>query len=247
MDDIKISICCSAIRINNWENCLNSLKNNTIKYEVIFAGDIKPNFDLFKYPEFTYIYNTTKPAQCYQSAFKQAKGELILWSADDTTDPSNAMDNVYTFYKSFNDNKIVVALRTIEDGKDITDVHRFRGRDNNSPRMAPFGIVNREMFNKLGGYDRRFVCGQSENDVVMRFLEIGGRVEISNVPVYVNHNANHGASSTVFRSGYYKIDREVLEAAWLDNGKILNKRKYPVESFEEKDILTITQSNKGSW
>jgi hypothetical protein len=113
--------------------------------------------------------------------------------------------------------------------------------------MAPFGIVNREMFNQLGGYDRDFICGQSENDVVMRFLEIGGIVEISDVPVFVNHRKAHHDSGTVFRSGYYHEDRKVLEDAWIDNGKILTKRKYPVNSFSTEDILNTTQGQRGRW
>mgnify|MGYP001572808279 CR=1 FL=1 len=244
---MHISICASAIRPKNWEKVLQSLKSNTMKYEVIFVGDIKPEFDLSKYPEFTYIYSSTKPAQCYQIAFNQAQGELIGWTADDCVYPPNAIDNMYNFYNSFNNNKIVAAFRTVEDGRDITEVHRFRGRDNNSPRMAPFGVVNRELFNQLGGYDRRFVCGQSENDVVMRFLEIGGSVEISNIPIYVEHQKNHDSSGTVFRSGWFHKDREILEDAWIQDGKILTRRKYPVESFNNEEILTKTQSNKGSW
>lgn len=246
MNEIKFSLCASAIRSKNWEKVLQSLKSNTVKYEVIFAGNIKPEFDLSKYPEFTYIFTTVKPAQAYQCCFNRASGHLLSWVADDAIYPSNALDNIYNFYKLFNDDKVVVAFRTIEDGRDITDVHRFRGKDNNSPRMAPFGVVNRDLFNKLGGYDRNFVCGQSENDVVMRFLEIGGRVEISNIPVYVEHEKNH-IEGTVFRSGWFHKDREVLEDAWIQDGKILAKRKYPAEPFQEENILTKTQSNKGSW
>ena len=247
MNDVKISLCASAIRTKVWEKCLNSLKDNTIKYEVIFAGDIRPEFDLSKYPEFIYIYTTVKPAQAYECCFRQAQGELISWTADDTTYPPKALDNMYKFMKSFKDNKVVGAFRTIEDNRDITDVHRFRGRDNDAPRMAPFGVVDRLLFKQLGGYDRRFICGQSENDVVMRFYEIGGRVEISNIPVYVNHNEAHHASGTVFRSGYYKEDRKVLEDAWMEGDIILSKRKYPIESFEDNEIITKTQSQKGQW
>lgn len=241
---MKISICASALRPKNWKKCYDSLLSNIIEWELIFVGPNSPDFEA---KNFIYIQSNTKPSQCYQCAFNQAKGELIHWSADDTTYPNNALDNIYNFYKSFNDNKIVVAFRTIEDGRDITEVHRFRGRDNNSPRMAPFGVVNRELFNQLGGYDARFICGQSENDVVMRFLEIGGRVEISNVPVYANHQENHHASGTVFRSGFYVEDRKVLENLWIKNNVIQSKRLDKVESFVEKDILTITQNQKGIW
>ncbi len=245
MSNIKISICASALRPAQWKAIYDSLTQNSIEWELIYTGPNEPNFELPK--NFTFIKSSVKPSQCYQISFNQARGELTAWSADDTNYPPNALDNIYNFYKLFNDEKVVVAFRTIEDGRDITEFHRFRGRDMSAPRMAPFGVVNTEMFRKLGGYDRRFVCGQSENDVVMRFIEIGGRVEISNVPVIVNHVGAHHNSGTVFRSGYYKIDRQVLEDAWIEKGMILNKRKYPVEPFSDLNILIETQSNKGQW
>jgi hypothetical protein len=114
--------------------------------------------------------------------------------------------------------------------------------------MAPFGVMDREFFNELGGYDRNFICGQSENDVVMRVYEAGGKLEISSIPVFVNHKDSHNNSETVFRSNYYKKDREVLEKSWILNGIIQSKRLDVFEPFSEIDILTKTQSyNKGKW
>jgi hypothetical protein len=241
---MKVSICASAARPQQWLETYNSLKQNNIEWELIYVGPNIPNFSLSS--NFIYIQTNVKPAQCYEIAFRKARGELIHWTADDTIYPPNALENMYSFWKSFNDNKVVAAFRTVEDGKDITEVHRFRGKDQHAPRMAPFGVVNRELFNNLGGYDRRFICGQSENDVVMRFLSIGGRVEISSIPVYVNHNKVH-TNSTVFRSGFYHEDRKVLESAWVKNGVIQSERLYPVESFVEENIITITQDQKGIW
>lgn len=246
MSNIAISLCAAALRPAQWQATYESLKNNNIAWELIYCGPNQPDFTLPS--NFIYIKSNVKPAQAYQIAFNHAQGELIGWTADDCIYPANALDNMYNFYKSFNDNKIVAAFRTVEDGKDITEVHRFRGRDNTSPRMAPFGIVNREIFNQLGGYDRDFVCGQSENDVVMRFLEIGGRVEVSNIPIYAEHQKAHQSTGTFFRSNYYHKDREVLESCWVLDGVVQTKRLRPIKSFEEKDILTITQGeNKGHW
>jgi hypothetical protein len=81
----------------------------------------------------------------------------------------------------------------------------------------------------------------------MRFLEIGGRVEVSNIPVYVHHGTSH-FSGTVFRSNYYWEDRRVLENAWLDGNIVLSKRRHLVESFDDNEILTVTQGqNHGMW
>ena len=168
-----------------------------------------------------------------------------MWTADDAYYEGNALDFAYEKYKE-NNNKTIVGLRTIEDGRDITNVHRLIGKDYNSPIMSPFGMMNRELFNELGGYDRRFICGQSENDVVMRVREIGGAVVYCDKKVFVEHDKIH-EQGTVFRSPYYTYDRMVLESFWVKDGKIVNNRLLPIERFDDKDITTITQSNKGKW
>ncbi len=247
MNEIKFSLAASAIRPKIWQELLNSLRNNDLKYEVVLCGNVSPEFDVSKYPELKYIYSPTKPAQCYQCAFNESKGELVSWGSDDSTYPPHALDDMYAFFKSFNNRKLVAAFRTIEDGRDITEWHRLRGRDPNAPRMAPFGVMDREFFNELGGYDKNFVCGQSENDVVMRVYEAGGELQISKVPVIVNHQKAHDSSGTVFRSGYFHVDRAVLESNWILNGVIQSKRLTPFEPFSKENITTITQSQKGKW
>jgi hypothetical protein len=242
---MDISLCASAIRVEHWLETYNSLSDNNVSWELIYVGPNTPNFTL---PNLKYIKSNVKPAQCYEIAFRVAQGRLLHWTADDTLYPPKALDNIVSVFDGFQTNELVVAFRTVEDGKDITAVHRFRGRDMNAPAMAPFGVMNREFFHSLGGYDRRFICGQSENDVVMRVYEVGGILIVSNIPVYVNHQKAHD-SSTVFRSGFYHEDRKVLESAWVLNNVIQNKRIVPVERFEGSigDLISTTQSQKGIW
>lgn len=241
----KVSICMASIRPQLWSNMYNSLLSNEIEWEMIMVG---PNEGALPGPRSRFIYSTVKPSQCYSIAFSEAKGELISWSADDAIYSPKALDEMYLQYSLCNDSRVVMSLRTIEDGRDITEVHRFIGRNYDSPRMAPFGVVNRELFLSLGGYDRNFLCGQSENDVVMRFLEIGGHVEVCpTASAIVDHYGAH-YSGTVFRTNNYHIDRAVLEAAWLRDGVVSQTRLKPVESFSPENILTITQAqNGGQW
>lgn len=243
--NIKISLCASAIRTSHWLNFYHSLLSNNISFEVIFVGNVRPDFALPN--DFRYIYSNTKPAQCYDIAFRNATGELIHWTADDATYSEGALDKIYDFYKSFNNDKLIVALRTVEDGVDITEGHRFIYKANNTPRMAPFGVMNRELFIKLGSYDKRFICGQSENDIVMRIYEIGGRLEIcNNVSVFVHHVKIH-SSGTLIRGNNYMEDRKVLESLWVKDGTIQNKRLDSVKSYEDRNILSETQGQKGVW
>jgi hypothetical protein len=111
--------------------------------------------------------------------------------------------------------------------------------------MAPFGVVNRMLFYQLGGYDRRFLCGQSENDIVMRILERGGSVQVcQNAKVLVSHEKAH-KEGTKFRTNNFHIDRAVLEGEWMEGKVILNKRKSPVQKFIDVDITTVTQGENG--
>lgn len=239
----KISLVASSIRPHLWNDMYQSLLSNNISWEVVMVG---PNPGTPP-PNFKYIQSHVKPAQCYEIGFRNATGELISWTADDATYSPGALDQAYEHWKALNNRKAMIAFRTVEDGRDITDVHRLRGRDNSAPRMAPFGLINREFFNELGGYDRRFMCGQSENDIVMRVYEAGGMLEVSNTASALVHHEKAHFSGTVFRQEYYHHDRRVLENSWICNGQILTKRSDPVEPFDNKEILTKTQGPFGIW
>jgi hypothetical protein len=246
---INMSLCASAIRIDNWERVLISLRDNEIKYEVIFAGNVKPDFDLSTYPEFKYIYTEVKPAQAYEIAFRASQGEFIGWTADDTCFSPNALDSMYGFLKCFNDYRVVGAFRAIENGHEETATHHLIGRRKDTPVMAPFGVISRQLYNEIGGYDQDFICGQSENDLVMRAYEIGGRVEICNNAVAIAEHQRVHKGQTEFRQGYYGLDRQVLEKAWMDiNGGVSKHRLIKFKPFEEKDLLTKTQGTiHGKW
>ena len=291
MNEIQVSLVASANRpvlrggFQNWVRFLNSLKENTINYEVIFVGDVKPSFNMLKYPEFKHIYATVKPAQAYEIGFRHAKGELVHWTADDadynhpTRNCPTALDIAYERWVSMertygNKKDSVVAMRPIEDGGDVFKFHHFFGGWEETAVMAPFGLVSREKFHELGGYDSRFVSGQSENDVVMRFLEIGGHVDVCmEAFLYVHHRQVHprtldgSREDNKFRE-WYNTDRLVLENQWVIGGhgfyeklnaegnnalarktvQISPTRLSPVERFEDKDICTITQGKyKGRW
>jgi len=272
MDDIKISLFASAIRVKDWERFLKSLKDNNIRYEVIFVGPNKPNFDLSKYPEFTYIYANVKPAQCYQIAASKSKGLLCGWTCDDATysipqkpSPQRNLDIAYNRYKELNNKKAIISMRPIEDGRDIWYQHRFFGKWNDTPMMAPMGLINRELFMEIGGYDRNFISAQAENDIIMRIYEIGGTVEMCmDAFVYIHHRECHiggiaGEHKSMIRQ-HYVADRQVLENLWVVEGygaygpggtrlrkyTISKTRLKPVESFEEREDWTKkSQGNIG--
>jgi len=267
MAEYKISLVASAIRPQVWKSFFDSLKGNHYPIEVVFVGDVRPDFEL---PPFVnYIYATVKPSQCYEIGFRAAKGELVGWTADDAVYNhvnNNNLDILYDFYKSFNNRNIVVGQRPIEDNRDVFKNHYLFGKHPETPYMLPFGFMDKELFHELGGYDKRFVCGQAENDMVMRVFEKGNALCTSaylcmNSYVWVDHTNIHDWQHTVkkgFRH-WYPLDREILENAWVKEGYgYFNKTKHagtisktrllPVESYEDTpDITTVTQGVLGNW
>jgi hypothetical protein len=230
-----ISIVASAIRIYHWESFYNSLKNNIIPFEVIFVGNIKPLFDLPS--NFTWIYSNECPAKCYQIGFDKAQGELINWTADDVEYNDGALDRAYSCYKVDDNPFKVVAFNCIENGSLTSQGHTIMGKE--SPLMSPIGLMNRELLISLGGYDKNFYCGQSENDLVMRVYEKGGHIEIcKDAIVNIEHDKKHGKYS-IFREGYgfpyHRRDRNYLESCWVKpDGSISQIRLKPFEPFIER-------------
>lgn len=271
-DNIQVSIVASATRplledgFRNWDRFYNSLKGNKVNWEIIFVGDVPPTSSM---PEnFRWIKATVKPAQCYEIGFRAAKGETIHWSADDAsynwTGHDRTIDLAYEHYKrmereSGND-KGVVAFRPIEDGGDVYDFHHYYGGIHSTPIMAPFALISRRFLNdELKGYDRRFVSGQSENDIIMRVYEHGGKVEINmEAYLYVHHRQVHPKGSNINKFRFhYTDDRKFLESCWTIGGygayergdksfNVSTTRLLPHEPFEETpDWCFVSQSNMG--
>lgn len=260
----QISLCAAAARPDFWQRFYNSTLQNNVRIEVVFVGPLMPSWIL---PDnFKFIKSNVKPSQAYEIAFRHATGELIGWTADDANYNSpevnspNALDLIWQRYQEacneFDDLKTMLAMCPLEDSSAEWENHFFFYGDRNTPRMAPFGFINREWFYSLGGYDRNFICGQSENDVVMRGLQNGGRIEVVERSwVHVHHAECHGPDYP-FRSGYDR-DRAFLENCWVDQGygtyevstpyTLSSQRLKPVEPFLEENILTENQGPAGRW
>jgi hypothetical protein len=258
MDDIRISLFASSNRCHLWPEFFDSLKGNTIRYQVVFAGnatitEVKNYFPrLEANGQFEYIHTgAIKPAQCYEVARRACKGELVNWTADDCEYSPKALDKIYAFFQSLNDPKAVVSVRTNENDTNNDPAHQWL-HGPRTPIMAPLGVMRRDFLDELGGFDRRFVCGQYENQCAMMAMNSSGKkvVLYYDVCIKIDHLRKHGPS-TPFWTGYNK-DREVLEGTWLKNGVILPGppfRRFDNghEPYEDKDILTESQSNKGIW
>lgn len=221
---MKISLIASATRPWLWDELFASLAGNH-DYEVVFSGNLteyqtRPYLE--KYPMLKYIHTADCicPAQCYEISRRFATGELIMWIADDCELSKFLLDDIWHKYTSLRMNRFnsywagIISVKTVENSQNTSlDEHRFFGFNRESPLMAPLGVMSNQYLEKLGGLDRRFLCGQYENDIAMRVYEDGGQViKYEEGCVHIEHLKKHG-KGTKFWKGY-DGDRKVLEDTW---------------------------------
>lgn len=291
MSDIKVSLFASAVRPALWPAIFKSLKGTSVSYEIVFSGHNTPE-ELHKtftdngiglihqahgvtrieHLHFIYIHTgQIKPSQNYEISRRNCSGETVIWTADDAEYNDDVVGKSYKYWKSQDNEKLILSIQTKESGYGLPqgqlfdmNMHRFFGYRTNTPLMAPLALMSRKFLDDLGGYDRRYVAGQTENDVVMRAYNEGAKVEIfggKDCYIEIDHLAKSlaiGESKNEadflnrpFAKGYNK-DREVLESSWTKNGKLyIENDKYVRfdnhEPFSDQDILTKSQSNKGIW
>jgi len=253
-----ISLFASAARPKFWMRMYDSLSQNKVPFEICFVGPVRPEFTLPS--NFHYEHSDCKPCQCYEAAARMCSGTLIGWTADDAdyNEPSldcpNALDIIWNAYRE-SDKKTILAQRTIEDGADISDRHHFFHGMPTTPMMAPLGFINREWYMSLGGYDRNFICGQAENDIVMRAVADGGQVKfVPDSKIYIHHGECHGEYN--FRDGY-NSDREFLENCWIEEGygtyethmpfTLATHRLITFHGFSDENLLSENQGPAGKW
>lgn len=275
MEAPKVSIIASSVRHHLWIEFMESLKENEIVPQVTFAGSLdhyQTRYYVNKYTNLQYVHTHVKPAQCYQVAFLYSDFDsLILWAADDCEFEPGLIDKVVKFYQDLNNPKAIISIRTNENGKNYgTGVHTLLGWNVNTPLMAPLALVSQRYIAELGGFDRRFISGQWENDFCMRAYADGGTViPFEDGPtIVIEHDKKHG-NSTKFWSAY-NHDRKVLEDTWvlggykkttpyvkvtmpdgteipmfkiLDNRKVVSVAQQPFEMYD--DATDILRENQG--
>ncbi len=259
---ISVSLFASSIRPHLCEDLFKSLEGTTVGYEVVFAGNTPGPF-MSDWPLKYIITGSIKPAQCYEVARRECKGEVVIWVADDCEFPNDVIGKAYRFYKENCSRKDVVCLQTKEhyDTWQTCDItcHKFFAASDSAPKMAPIGMINREYFQELGGIDRRFVSGQWDNDLMMRVYGDGGKLfHFSEESIEIDHAAKHdpkyGFSDKRPFAQFYVHDRRILEGAWgqrrqMKYSEFPNFTRFDegFEPYENKDLLTVSQSHKGMW
>lgn len=285
MENIKVSLFASAVRPQLWPALFKSLEGMSVATEIIFAGNTNRE-EIQKYflsevdggveeqkgaflasvqtmmSRLNFIYTHTeniKPSQCYEIARRNCSGEVIVWIADDCEFPNDVIGKAYNYWKSQNNEKLILSIQTKETGYDVPKgelfdmkQHCFFGHCPDTPLMAPLAMMSRKWLDELGGIDRRYVCGQYENDIVMRAYQYGGKVELfgdANCFIDIDHIGKSlaiGESKVEsdflnrpFAQGYAK-DREVLENSWCRfNAAKLSKMAATGKQITKSDMFDI--------
>lgn len=252
---MEVSLFASSNRPKLYESFFKSIKGTSVEFEVVFSGNCNlSDLELFndwfnrgligKNPDVPacqwryYVTKNIKPAQCYEIARRACSGQVVLWVADDFEFPNDVIGKAYRYWKSQDNEKLILSIQTRETGYrlpqgamfDMRD-HCFFGYQRSTPLMAPAALMSRKVLEDIGGIDRRYVCGQYENDIVMRVLAIGGKVEVfggTDCFIDIDHLGKSfkiGESKTEFdflkrpfATGYQE-DRAVLERSWVDSIK----------------------------
>ncbi len=257
--EIDISLIGAAHRTQYWIEFYQSIKTN-LKFEIIFVSD--KHKDRILPPEFKWIYSTVKPSQCYEIALREAKGEVVNITSDDTTYNPYCFDEAYKIYKA-NDYKTMVGFQWYEGwgelgnttklhhlfwrtsyGKEAGFWNKKPGLCKNTPMVMVCGLMSRQFIEELGRLDRRFICSQGDTDLQLRAYIAGSKLIFSEKSIAYNDISKHGTENN-FRGPMGDFDNRIIASLYVKNKKITGIRSGPVEPYEDKDLLTISQSNKG--
>ena len=243
-----------GIRPNRWMGLYDSIAQSGIDFDLSIVGPNEPDFTL---PDnFVYIKSNVKPVQCMEAAFRLSEGDLIIPIADDEIFIDDAIAQVYRQYTEINDWKTIISHRYVLNGEDISEgalpAMRYYVWEPTSP-LAPIApIMNRRLWKELGGIDKRFCALYWDLDMWMRVYEYGGTgilhktAKVEEVGISIG-----GGEHNLYNKYGPTYDRRILDSLWtlppIGTGPIQKNRMSPLQPFEDKDILTVTQGVKGEW
>jgi len=246
MSQIKpaISIFGPSYRPENWMDLYGSIGENEVRFEIVFVGPNEPDFELPSNLKF--IKSCVKPMQCFEIAARNTTGDLIMDIADDVEFRTKSpLDRLYNIYKSYNNYKLIISCRYMQDGVDLSEeCHRFFAGDKSSPVLPLSGLMSRKLYREIGGIDRNFIAIIGGNDLAMRAHANGAEIILSDVYLDETKSKSRGSQLCV---EYWNHDRGLLMDLWVVNGKVQSKRARPVEPFSDIKIMEESQGPRGRW
>ena len=234
MSEPLVSIISTAIRTQYWlEMYKNVAETNTIPYEFVFVGNVKPTFPLP--PNFFYIYSEAKPQQCLEIACRNAKGKYVMTVQDDLVLSSGIVNNLYAYMiRMPSDNALVMARFSDDLNVMAKDGLQFFIIDNPfSPIIGITTLIKREFWLGLGGFDQRFNQIYADNDLHLRMYQHGSFPFI--VPTCFSQERPHDAYPRLVVKDH--PDRLFLNSLWITPQGVMSKtRLSPVLPYHPNDI-----------
>lgn len=242
------SVLFSAIRHRLYRGFYDSLAAGAkVPFEVIFVGDNPPTE---KMPDnFKYIYSKVKPAQCVEIAVRNACGKYILPCADDELFSPNFLNRLYDYTLRLDMDRVLITFRysfvgVPRDGQLVFDPHILT-----SSFIGLAGCYRRDLWNKLGGIDSRWVGCLCDMDMQMRFYEYGMRPFVTpdciveELPSPKTQEKEKDKLKLYYRCG--NSARDLLLSLWVGKDRNpLKKRLLPIIPFVDRDITIRSQGEK---
>ena len=241
------SIIFSAIRRKLYKGFYDSLAAGTnVPFEVVFVGDNPPTKRM---PDnFRYIETDVKPAQCVEIAVRNARGKYVLPCADDELFSQNFLNRLYDYTLRLDMDKILITFRYSFGGLARDGQLVFDPDIATSSFVGLAGCYRRDIWNKLGGIDSRWVGCLCDMDMQMRFYEYGMRPFVT--PDCIIEELPHQKEEKGRLKLYYRCGnsaRDLLLSMWIGKDRnLLKKRLLPIIPFVDRDITTISQGEKTS-
>lgn len=242
MDKIKVSIISAAQRYYAYEDCYNSIEPcNEVPFEIVFVGPNPPKRTM---PDnFKYIETHVKPSQCLEIAARYANGEYLQVGGDDLIYPPNFLKRLNNYILRLDTDRVLISFRFLCRDEIADQGMIFSLKIPNSPVVGIAPAMRKSIWHNLGGLDRRFYGSFADMDMQMRCYEYGMNPFLTPDLVIGEKNYYHlekKKDSLLHRNG--KAATILLNSFWVNgDGTMSKKRLSPVESFDDKDLLTKDQ------
>ena len=230
-----ISIIAPSIRPELWmEFYAHLLEDNSIPFEIVFVGNVKPKFILPV--NFHFIYSETTPVQCFETACRNSKGEYILTTADDLYNPPGILNALYGYAIRMHNDKAVIIARFADkiDSGPMDNLLCFQP-DLDCPVIGAPVLIKKSVWEELGGLDKQFNFIFSTDDLQLRIYEAGGHPFILPQERFTIKEKPHLYPRLMDN---FTADRITLNSFWIKStGEFSKKRLKDAIFFTEKDIV----------
>ncbi len=228
-----ITVFAAANRPELWMKLYTNLSTSKTPFEIIFVGNVHPQFDL---PDnFHFIYSTVKPSQCYYIAAHHSKGEYLVNIADDETFSDNILD---ILLKAYDDKTSIISPQLYSHTGEIL-AHGFWETEED-PILPVSSFMHQCLWKEIDGMDSEFIALYWDTDVAMQVYKRGGQVKICKDATV----AERGIRGLKGRLCFVKGDRSLFHSLWYNSntGKFRDERKFPVTPFTwTDDIMKVSQ------